>query len=121
MRLRDYKYVYNAAAHFAAAEKYPGPEGIYAELKKGGREAFAATCWALAEMAKQGELVRRHMGETPRETPDAEMFALELRPRQVVAAQGIVVDAIRDGMSNKDDADEVDEVLAELQKKTGQS
>ena len=42
MRLRDYKYVYNAAAHFAAAEKYPGPEGIYAELKKGGMAAFDA-------------------------------------------------------------------------------
>lgn len=119
MRLRDYSYVYNAAAHFATVEKYPGAEGIYAELKKGGVEAFEATCWALAEMARQGELIRRHMGETPRETPDAETFALELRPRQIVAAQGIVMDAIRDGLSNKDDEDEVDEVLAELQKKTG--
>ena len=118
MRLRDYKYVYNAAAHFAAAEKYPGPEGIYAELKKGGMAAFEATCWALAEMARQGELVRRHMGETPMDVPDAEKFALELRPRQIVAAQGIVMDAIRDGLSSKDDEDEVDEVLAELQKKT---
>lgn len=119
MRLKDYQYLYNAAAHFAAAEKYPGPEGLIGELKKPGAAAFAPLCWALAETAKQGELMRRYMGEDPRETPTEEEFRLKLRPNQIRAATGIVMDAMIDGLGGKDEGEEVDEVLEELQKKTG--
>ena len=46
MDLTKYNYVYNAAAHFAAMEKYP--EGLWAELVKPGKAGFDALCWALA-------------------------------------------------------------------------
>lgn len=117
MRLKDYTYLYNAAAHFAAAEKYNGPEGLFGALKEPGMPGLEALCWALAETSRQGELMRRYMGETPRETPTAEEWLLKLRPNQIKAATGLVLTAMVDGLGKGED-EEVDEVLAELQKKT---
>lgn len=119
MRLKDFTYLYNAAAHFAAAERFTGPEGLVGALRQPGAAALEPLCWALAEMSKQGELLRRYMGETPRETPTAEEWMLKLRPNQIRAATGIVMEAMIEGLGKADDGEEVDEVLQELEKKTG--
>ena len=55
MKLDRYHYLFNAAAYFAAAEKYP-ENGIVAAIAGQGPESFDALCWALAELAQQGEL-----------------------------------------------------------------
>lgn len=119
MKLKDLELVYNAAAHFHAAEKYP--EGLVAELKKPGSESFDALCWALGEMTLQGELVRRYMGETPREIPTAENFKLALRPNQLAKATAMVFEELARGLGMGNDEDEeIDLVLMEInkQKKT---
>ena len=118
MRLKDYTYLYNAAAHFAAAEKYPGPEGLFGALKQPGEAALEALCWTLAETSKQGELLRRYMGETPKETMTAEEWMLKLKPAQIRAATALVMQAISDGLGKGEESEEVDEILEKKKKKT---
>ena len=119
MKLKDLNFVYNAAAHFHAAEKYP--DGLIEALKKPGIESFEALCWAAAEMALQGELVRRHMGETPRVAPTAEDFMVSIRPNQISKISEIVFTELANGLGSRDDDEEIDLVLCEIQKKTSQN
>ena len=115
MKLKDLKLRYNAAAHFNAAEKYPG--GLVEELRKPGKESFDALCWALSEMAKQEELMRRHMGEAPQPYPSEETLKLALKPNQIPKAAEMVFIELANGMGAKDNEDEeIDLVLLELEK-----
>ena len=114
MNLKNYKFVYNAAAYFAAAEKYP--DGIMQALTLPGKQGFEALCWALEELSTQGELVRRHMGEDRASPIKAETAARMLMPHEIADAKNIVFAAIVKGVQGPTD-DEVDEVLAENLKK----
>ena len=116
MKLKDLKLVYNAAAHFNAAEKYP--DGLVKELQKPGEESFEALFWTLAEMVKQGELVRRYMGETPRQIPTAEQFKMILRPNQIAKVTAMVFEELARGLGTNNDDEEIDLVLLEYEKKT---
>lgn len=116
MDLNQYSYVYNAAAHFAAMDKYP--DGLWAELVKPGKAGHEALCWALAETSMQGELIRRDMGHDKRETLDEAKLRLYLKPKQINEARTIVLTAMTKGLNSTDEAEEVDEVMAEIQKKT---
>ena len=62
--------------------------------------------------------MRRYMGETPKETMTAEEWMLKLKPAQIRAATALVMQAISDGLGKGEESEEVDEILAELQKKT---
>lgn len=114
--LNQYNYVYNAAAHFAAMDKYP--DGLWAELVKPGKAGFDALCWALAEMSMQGELIRRDIGHDKHDTLDESKLRMYLKPKQINEARSIVLTAMTKGLSNSDEAEEVDEVMVEIQKKT---
>jgi hypothetical protein len=111
-----YDFVYNAAAHFAAMDRFP--DGLWLELVKPGKAGHEALCWALAETSLQGELIRRDMGRDKRETLDENKLRLYLKPRQINEARTIVLNAMTKGLSNDDDNEEIDEVLLENQKKT---
>lgn len=116
MDLNQYKYVYNAAAHFAAMDKYP--DGLWAELVKPGKAGFDALCWALAETSMQGELIRRDMGRDKSETLAEDKLRMYLKPRQTNEARSIILTAMTKGLNSGDEDEEVDEVMAEIQKKT---
>lgn len=119
MDLSQYKYVYNAAAYFAGVEKYPN--GLMEQLLKPGNDGFSALCWAMAEMSTQGELIRRDMGHDKREPLSEEKLRLHMTPRNISEARTIVMTAIAKGLGKggEDEEDEeVDEVMAEIQKKT---
>lgn len=115
MDLSKYRYVYNAAAHFAAVEKYP--DGLVPELMKPGVAGFDALCWALAEIAMQAELIRRDMGYDRQEPPSEAALRAQMTCRNINEARTIVMNAIVKGLG-KDGGGEVDEILAEIQKKT---
>ena len=86
------------------------------------QEGFDALCWAVAELATQGELLRRHMGYEPRELLTAEKVRREHAPHQVTQSISFEMAAVIHGIHEPSDADdEVDEVLEELQKKTGRN
>jgi len=117
MDFKQYDFIYNASAHFAGAEKYP--DGLVPELIKPDKAGFEAACWALAEMATQGELIRRDMGHDRRDAPTAEHFRRHLMPHEYPAVRQLIFERINRGLhGDVDDGAEVDEVLEELGKKT---
>ena len=110
----QYRLLYNAAAHFAAAEKYT--DGLLNEMSKPGPAGLAALSWAIAEFGRQAELARRAMGYDPREMPEEGAIMAQLMPKDILAARKAVLDAMPRGLGDAGDG-EVDEVLLELQKK----
>jgi len=114
MNLNSYYFVYNAAAHFAAAKKYP--DGLMQEMVK--PDGFDAICWALEELSTQGELIRRDMGHDRQSPLRAETAKRLLMPYQIIEAKNIIFSAIAAGLNPPGENEEVDEVLVENQKKT---
>ena len=112
MNLGKYQFVYNAQAHFDAKKKYP--DGLLNAIQA---DDFDALCWALEELSTQGELIRRDMGHDRQIPLKAETVKRLLMPHQIVDAKNLIYEAIVRGMS-KDENEEIDEVLAENQKKT---
>lgn len=115
MKLKGMELLYNASAHFAAANKYP--EGLIKELQKGGQESFDALCWVLAETAKQAELMRRHLGENPKDYPNEDDFRVGLTIRQLRTATEMAVNAVIKGLKGDepDEDEEIDLGLLELE------
>lgn len=112
------KLVYNAAAHFAASEIYP--DGVLDAIAAPGEPGFCALCWAIAQLSTQAELIRRDLGHDPRPLLTPEQVKLRMKPSEIVPFKMAVYEAIMRGLNSADDDDEIDEVLAELQKKKGQ-
>lgn len=112
----EYSFVFNASAYFDALDKYP--DGFIEPLLKGGRDSFDAICWFLQELSTQGELIRRHYGMDKHQILLEETARAMLKPRDIVQARDIILNAITKGMNTDNDEEEVDEVLLELQKKT---
>lgn len=110
----EYRLLYNAAAHFAAAERYP--DGLLNEMRKPGPAGLAALCWAVAELGQQAELARRAMGYDPGPLPAESEVMATLMPKDILSARKAVLDAMTRGLGDAGDS-EVDEVLLELQKK----
>lgn len=118
MDFEKFEFVYNAAAHFAAVDRYP--EGVVNELLKVDGSCFDATCWILAEMAMQGELIRRDLGHDKQEPPSEAHFRTHLMPRDFNKARELILDRISRGLrGDAEEEQEVDEVLREIEKKTG--
>jgi len=116
MDLRQYGYLYNAAAHFAAQDKYS--DGLIAALAQKGRDGFTALCWALEELSTQAELERRYMGHDPRPVIKAKEAEVCMSVSDILVAREIVLNAISRGLKSSDEPTEVDEILMETQKKT---
>lgn len=120
MKIESVKLLYNMAAHLAAVDKYP--EGLMDELRKSGKASFDAMYWAFAECAKQAELYRRFLGESPRRILTEADWRLLVKPGQSGKMTEMLLTAIAKGLGDSSDDDqEIDEVLAELEKKSGKT
>lgn len=117
LKMQIPKLTYNAAAHFNALDKYP--DGLANAITEKGRDGFEALCWALSELSTQTELIRRDMGYDKAPIYPPTFFALHLNPVDLLQAKSEVLNAMTRGLNPGDESEEVDEVLAELQKKTG--
>jgi len=116
MDFTKYEFVYGAEVHFAGVEKFPG--GLMKEMDKKGRAPFDAMCWVLAAMAEHAELLRRDLGHDKREVPSADYFKLHMKLKDIMPAKQIILNCIAKGLRGETDEDEeVDEVLAEIEKK----
>lgn len=113
----DYTFLYNADAHFKAMERYPN--GFFATILRNDLEGFNAVCWGLAETSLQGELYRRFQGEDKKDYLTEAKIRNSLTIPDMSEAVGVLINAINKGMKTDDDDEEIDEVLMELQKKTG--
>lgn len=114
MNFQGHDLLYNAAAHFAAMNKYEN--GILDAIKTD----FGAICWALAELSAQAEAMNRYMKRDAKEPLCEERLLVALRPQEIVEAKMAILQAITHGLAPDENPNaEVDLVLEEIQKKTG--
>ena len=112
----------NGAALFDIYDNFGDKDSVVDHIAGNTRASFRATCWILAKLAEQGELVRRAQGYDRCDIPTAQLFQLNLKPKDVAAAKHAIREAVALGFAReeKDDADQpIDLGLQELQKKTG--
>lgn len=109
----------NGAALFDIYDKYGDKGSLLDHIKGNDKAAFQATCWILAKLAEQGELVRRYHGFDHGLFPTALMFQTMLKPLEVAEAKRVITMAVSQGFA-RDEPDEeasIDLGLVELQKK----
>lgn len=115
-----YHLCMNGAALFDIYEKF-GTKGFVTDhIKGGGKKSFGATCWMLAKLAEQGELVRRYQGFDKGPFITEQQLRVLLSPLDVPEAKRAIEAAVRLGFRREEDAakKETDLGLIELQKKT---
>lgn len=111
----------NGAALFELYDKYGKETGLMEHISGNDRDAYNATCFYLATLANQGEIVRRYEGrEHGKFTTDA-YFRANLAVWDVARAKNAVRAALQQGFHREEvDPDQVIDLgLQELEKKTG--
>lgn len=116
---QTYHLCLNGSALFDIYEKYGSKGFVTDHIKGGDKKSFSATCWILAKLAEQGELVRRHQGFDHGKFPTELMFRAMLGPLDVLDANHAIGLAVALGFRRETGEDEeVDLGLVEIQKKT---
>ena len=88
-------------------------------LKDNNKAGFEATCFFLAKLCEQGELLRRWEGQTRGPVLSEQYFRVHLAPRDVYRAKDAIVTTSRIGFAREaEEEHDVDLGLVELQKKT---
>ena len=116
---KEYYLVFNAAAKFALDELC-GDQSIVEITQPNTKEAHEFLFKAVAILAEQGELVRRRLGYDKVEMLKEDDLPLLLTPIEIMGLKTALYQAVAIGYGReiKDDRQEVDLVLLELQKKT---
>lgn len=119
---RERYLAFTVEAMFQLEERFGGTQELIEAVSANSREGFLAACQAVAVLAEQGELARRHMGYDSAPMPSAEDIASTTAPSGIPELKMAVTSAIALGFGREIDPenDEVDLGLAELdgQKKT---
>lgn len=118
---RERHLAFTGGAMFDLQEKYEGISELMDAVGTETREGFLAACDVAATLANHGELARRHYGYDSEPMLTAEAVADTTTPEEIVALKLAIPAAISLGYGRevKDDNEEIDIVLLELnQKKT---
>lgn len=113
----------NGQALFDAYDKF-GYEGFLTKHIEGkDKQSFENTCWLLAKLAEQGELVRRWQGLDRGPIVPEQYFRINLKPLDVAGAKDAIREAITLGFSREEERERRvrDLGLEELQKKTAKA
>lgn len=113
----------NGQALFDAYDKF-GYEGFLTKHIEGKSKAsFENTCWLLAKLSEQGELVRRWQGLERGPIVPEQYFRVNLKPLDVAGAKDAIREAISLGFSREEEREKRvrDLWLEELQKKTAKA
>ena len=110
----------NGQALFDLYDKF-GTKGFITDpLKDNNKAGFEATCFFLAKLCEQGELLRRWQGHTRGPVLTEQFFRVNLAPHEVAAAKDAILAAIVLGFRREEkETGDLDLGLVELQKKTG--
>ncbi len=117
---RTFYLCLNGQALFDAYDKFGYKEFITKSIEGASKKSFENTCWLLAKLAEQGELVRRWQGLDRGPIVPVEYFKAHLKPLDVAGAKDAIREAISLGFSREEEHEkrERDLGLEELQKKT---
>ncbi len=105
---RTYALSFTAEALFTVYEKY----GVVDSILEGTgvfeptEEGWVSCCWLLALMAAQGELQRRHLGETPRPMLTLEDIRTGCMAGDVPRIRQAVRDCLEQGFAHEPTAEE---------------
>ena len=118
-----YHLLLNGAALFDIYEKFGSKGFVLDHIKGSDKKSFGPTCWILAKLAEQGELLRRYQGYDKGPIPTEETFLLNLSPLEVPLAKDAIARAVQEGFRREEGPakKEVDKGLLEIEKKTGAS
>ncbi len=116
-----YALSFTAEALFEFQEKYGDTTDLIGETRamENTVEGWKGCCWLGALLARQGELQRRYMGETPQPMLSAEELRRKASPRDMLRLRKAIQEALLLGFSravDEDEDEEVDTVLAERER-----
>lgn len=114
-----YHLAFNGEAMFAIRDEFGGVDQLIDAIKPDTRDAAKILCAAVAILAEQGELVRRHYGYTPADIPTAAALERIITPPDLITLRMAIPQAISLGFGReiKPENDEVDLGLSELNEK----
>ena len=118
---KEYNLVYNGFAMFALKEFYA--DGINDALNANTMESYEFVCHAVAIMSEQGELARRYLGYDKADFISYDAIkecSVIWSPLDAIRIKTAVIQAITRGYEREvkpDEGKEIDEGLAELDKK----
>lgn len=113
----EYHLLFNAAVMFAEQEQF-SEGGMIEDTSKNSADGLDALARAFCLLAEQGELARRSEGYEPRPIPRPDTVRPHIGPYDVLDMRKAVIDAVVTGYKRDVPDEEVDLVLAELEKKT---
>ena len=96
----------NGQALFDAYDKFGYEAFITKSIEGTSKASFESTCWLLAKLAEQGELVRRWQGLDRGPIAPPEYFRAHLRPLDVAGAKDAIREAVALGFSREEDRDD---------------
>ena len=96
-----------------------GEKDLFEILGKNDRENFAPFCKVIAVLAENGAQCRKEAGYPGGETVSANTLKAKMMPGDYLAAKSAALQAITIGLKREviDEDEEIDEGLAELEKK----
>lgn len=116
-----YHLLLNAAALFDCYERFGDKGSLLDHITGTTTKAFDNTCWMLVKLAQQGEIFRRFQGLDKQPMLTVPQAQALLSPLDLIAAQTAIREAYAASFERKvrDEEEDVDLGLLELQKKTG--
>ena len=118
---QKYHLMLSGAALFEAYDRFGDTGDLLEQVIGTSMESFENTVWMLVNLAKHGEVYRRHMGEEPLPMLSVETARRTMGPKDVVRARSAIRKALAVGFEREElnEEQEIDLGLLELQKKTG--
>lgn len=113
----------NGQALFDTYDKFGYEDFLTKHIEGKDKQSFENTCWLLAKLSEQGELVRRWQGLERGPIAPEQYFRVNLKPLDVAGAKDAIREAITIGFSREEEREKRvrDLGLEELQKKTAKA
>lgn len=117
---QTYHLCLNGAALYDIYDKFGVEEPILSHIEGVDRKSYDATCWILAKLCEQGEIVRRYEGFDRGPFVSEHYLRSNLQPLDVPMAKRAIETAVRQGFRREEPEEEqkIDKGLLELEKKT---
>lgn len=118
IRGHSYPLLFNVAALKEVGARYGGLTELGEKLKEDYGKAIGEYTWIIALLTGQGIALRNYEDGTEEKALTQEEIELLMKPAEIFSSQGMLMQAINDGIDGGSDDDEdpegIDEVLEEV-------